>query len=267
MILFDCLDYREYISFKLKAEIKLKKGGSASLARALGVNSSYVSQVIQGHKNLSSEQAYLLSEHFGFDTLECDYFAALTSYSRASNPNYKAHLTTQLMEMRRFARMREGLSTEDQPLDLPSQGIFYSSWWYAAIHLLTGIKEFKTSQNISRHLGISVADTEKVLDFLVTRGLCKFTGSTYSVGLRSTHLHKDSPFRPRHHLNWRMKSIEHMPKADPQNFFFTAPMRIDEKTFSKIKIALETFCESQKEKVDLADDELVACLNIDLFKV
>jgi hypothetical protein len=91
-------------------------------------------------------------------------------------------------------------------------------------------------------------------------------GERFKIGPRRTHLDRNSPLRSRHHMNWRMKAMEKMSKNADEEFFFSAPMRIDQVTYEKISELLQSLVKDVNNKIDEAQDEQVACLNIDWFK-
>lgn len=251
---------------KLESLPSRGRGEQAKIAEALGVNTSFLSQVLKGTKNLSQEQAYLLAQYFKLDDLETRYFYEMVNLSRAGKPSYRKFIQTELAKMANEARQKAGLPSPDQPLDEPNQAIFYSSWQYSAIQLLTGIESLQTNELIARRLKLDEKTTQQILDFLTLCGLCNRDGERYRIGARRTHLPDHSPLRSRHHMNWRLKAIDHFPKAIPGDLFFTAPMRVDQPTLEKVEILLKNMVKEVNGLIDQASDETVACLNIDWFK-
>jgi hypothetical protein len=115
-------------------------------------------------------------------------------------------------------------------------------------------------------LPIDEAESKKMLDFLVNCGLCTRDGNFVKIGRRRTHLQDQSTLRVRHHTNWHLKAIDQMSKRSDDDLFFTAPMRIDEHTFLKIKAELKELIVTINKEVDRAGDTTLVCFNIDWFK-
>lgn len=266
MKVFDFEDYRKFIEAYLKSLPLEGRGELTKIAKHLEVNGSFLSQVLGGTKNLSPEQGYLLAEYLKLSPLETQYFYELISLGKTTRPRFQRFLKSRLFEIKKVAREKAGLPPLDQPLDEASQAIFYSSWQYTAIQLMTGIKDSQTVKTISQRLKVDEKVVKQILEFLTEAGLCTTDGERFQVGTRRTHLEHSSPLRPRHHQNWRLKGIEYMPKNEEGNLFFTAPMRIDEPTFRKIEKLLKEVIQSTNHSIDQAGDEMVACLNIDFFR-
>jgi uncharacterized protein (TIGR02147 family) len=264
--IFNFQDYRKFIAVVLEGLPGKGRGEQAKIAQALGVNTSFLSQVLKGTKNFSQEQAFLLGQYFGFNELETRYLEEMVNLSRAGKSAYRKSIEARLEKMGIEAKRKEGIPSLDQPLDEPNQAIFYSSWQYSAIQLLTGIERLQTPDAIAQRLKIDQKSTQQILDFLTLCGLCTNESGRYQVGTRRTHLTDHSPLRSRHHMNWRLKAIDHFPISNPGDLFFTGPMRVDAPTLEKIEKLLRELLKEVNGLIDQASDETVACLNIDWFK-
>lgn len=70
MEIFDFTDYKKFIVSLLKLGPKKGRGSLKKMAEHLQVNSVVMSQIFKGDRNLNLEQAWELSEYFGFSELE-----------------------------------------------------------------------------------------------------------------------------------------------------------------------------------------------------
>jgi uncharacterized protein (TIGR02147 family) len=154
MRVFEFAHYIEFIKAKLGSTPNHGKGELAKIARHVGVNASFISQVLSGSKNLSAEQAFHIADFFGLDELEKKYFIELTNLSRTTNVKFKKFIREQLQTLREAALLTDGIATDDQPMDERSQAIFYSSWAYSAVQLLVGVDGFQTPRTVAQRLGI-----------------------------------------------------------------------------------------------------------------
>ena len=98
-------------------------------------------------------------------------------------------------------------------------------------------------------------------------GLCIEEQGIYRLGDSHIHVSNESHFVVKHHLNFRIKSMQKMDTRDGNELFFTAPMSISKADFKIIREKLNLIV---KEIVEVAKDsksDQVTCLNIDFFKV
>jgi hypothetical protein len=100
---------------------------------------------------------------------------------------------------------------------------------------------------------------------MLESGLVVLEKSRYKMGISRTFLENHSPHLPKHHMNWRAKSIQKSDHVSEEELMFTFPHSISKKDFQEVR---EILLEALKKislivKESPADD--VACLNIDLF--
>ena len=186
MKIFQFSDYRHFIRFRIN-ELELNgRGELATLATVTGVKRPYLSQVLSGTKNLSHEQAFSISQHFKLDPLEIRFFYLLIDLSRAQSPEFKKSIAAEMEQIKKAASIKLGEPSEEQPLDEQNQVIFYSSWSYSAVQLLTGLPGGMTPEQITKRLFLDLNSVKAILAFLVSNGLCTSNGIKYFSGKRST---------------------------------------------------------------------------------
>lgn len=132
---------------------------------------------------------------------------------------------------------------------------------------MTDIEGFKTPQSISERLNIPVDEVVKVLNFLVSHGLCLKKDHLYQMKVQSTHLESDSPWIYSRQLQWRVKSQQSMLFKEKNNLFYTGPMVL---SLKDVEVIREKLVKTVKSCTEIARDsksEDLFCLNIDWFKV
>lgn len=144
---------------------------------------------------------------------------------------------------------------------------FYSQWYYSAIRLMTAVPGYQTPEEISKYLDLPISQINRVLQFLVTYGLCLQENGFYHIGPNSTHVHVDDPLVTRHHINWRLRSIERFNFLTPSEFCLTLPNAISDKYIKMIRKELLEVTTKITSLVDESPAENLTCLNIDFFKV
>ena len=262
--LFQLTDYRDYVKSWTEAR---GRGEYGKIARHLGVHTTLVSQVFNGRKTLTEEQASKLCVYMSLSDLETDYFLKLVQIERAGTDQlqavYRRHLD-QIKDEANKIKSRVPTSTKMTEQD---RALFYSSWQYSLVRLMTSIPKFQSKEKIAFALGLSVSRVQEILDFLVSRSLCKEERGRYIRTTENTHVDANSPLAIRHHQNWRNKVIVLQEMMTQEDLCFTAPISIANKDKSKVrKILLDTISEISKI-VEPSTSEEVIYLGIDWIKI
>ena len=154
-------------------------------------------------------------------------------------------------------------------MDDAAQAVFYSSWFYSGMRILTWIEDFHSEGAIAERLSLSSAQAREALQYLVRYGLCVEKNGRYFIGPQKTHLGGDSPLAVRHHSNWRLKAIENMRAKDieKEELFYTGPMSLSLADMASVRKELVDVVSRAIKIVGPSKSEEIACLNIDWFKV
>lgn len=267
MEIFDFTDYKKFITSLLKEGPKKGRGGLKKMAEHLQVNSVVMSQVFNGDRNLNLEQAWELSEFFGFSDLEKKYFLLMVELARAGSHKLQVFFKAQLNEIKTQSQEIKSRVKVDRVLDENSKATFYSNWFYTGISLLTAIEGFRNTETLANHLKLPRATVKKVIDFLVENGINIAEGNEIKPGPRVTHLEANSPLVGRHHTNWRLKGFEYLSNVRSDDLFYTGPMVLSEDLYKEIRKNLVTLIEKNLKTIEGCPDEVLCCLNIDWFKI
>ena len=199
--------YKNYLVDTLAARSRDVPAQRSKLARAMGCQTAYISQVLSGKAHLSLEQGEKANGYLGHSSNEGMYFLTLILFERAGTATLKKIFQTQLealaeqqLHLGKRLKYKKSLSAQDQYT-------YYQSWEYAAIHVLVSIPQLCTKAAISDFLKVPASRVGEILEFLTRTGLVVEDGGCYSVGVRSVHIGSDSPNVSRHHLNWRLKAM------------------------------------------------------------
>lgn len=264
--LFAFDDYKAAFDARLKAMPKAGHGQLRKIAEHLRVNSVVMSQVFRGDKHLTPEQAVDVAGYFGWSELESEYFLLLVQRERAGTQALKRTLGRRVAELRaRSTQLKERLP-QDKALSEEAKVVFYSSWRYSAVRLLSSIEELQTIDAIAQRLEVPLATAARMVEFLVEHGLCERDGVRVRMGPQRTHLGADSPFVVRHHANWRVKALAKLDSASETDLFFTGPMTLSHQAAAA---AREALVQAIRRTTDLATEsnaDRTACLCIDWFE-
>jgi uncharacterized protein (TIGR02147 family) len=264
--IFEFAEYRPFIRAWLEDAKALKTSNLTRLAEVAQVHPTFLSHVLGGTKELSLEQAALISEHLGLTKLEQEYFFATIHLDRAGNSKLKRYWEEKKKEIESEKNRLSQRFEKHSELSNEQRAIFYSSWIYAAVWSSTAIEHGQTLNQISERFRLTRTKTEEILSFLAQTGLCRESAGLFCIGDTHIHIPNESPLVVKHHTNWRMKSIQKMDTRDNVELFFTSPMSISKKDFELIR---EKLTAAIKDIVDVAKDspaEEIVCLNIDFFR-
>ncbi len=262
-------EFSSYKSFILHWVDQGGRGAYKKIADAIGIHTSSLSQMIHGNKNLNSDHIIKLGEMMNLSPLEKDYLIALLMVDKAGNPNSKAYWERKVAETKeRSQNISERVSPHTKLSD-EQKAIFYSSWLYAAVHMMVSMENVNNASSISEKLKISPERTHLILEFLLNCGLIVLEEGVYSIGKTSTYLPHTSPLVSRHHQNWRVKALEHIESVNPvDELFYTCPMALSFEDAKKVReLAIKLSENAYNLVVSSPQSEVMYCLNLDLFKL
>jgi uncharacterized protein (TIGR02147 family) len=266
--IFEFNDYKQFIQGKVQAGSK-SRGQYQRMAKAAKMQPPNLSQVFNSEKHLTLEQGEDIAGYLGLTESEIEYFLLLILYARAGTPNLK----------KRMKRKLEGARSENQKLvnRLPSEGgmsaaeksIFYSNWYYSAIHILTFLPECRTSDAIAQRLRLPRALVQEVVQFLLSMGLLVQDKSGWlKPGTQHTHLEAASPLVARHHGNWRVKAMEWHPQLDDSNeLSYSAQVTLSREDASRVRALCVRLAEDVRGVVSPSPSEVAYCINLDWLAI
>ena len=263
--LFATLDFRSYL--RTVAEVR-GRGEFRRIADALKMHTTLVSQILNGKKCFTEEQASNLCVYLSLNPLETDYFLKLVQIERAGNESLKKTFQRHLQQIMAQAKETKSRVPESQDLTEQDRAIYYSSWQYSLVRLLTSIDGLQTFEKISDYLRLPASRVREILDFLVSRNLCKEgKKGKYERTGKNTHVEARSPLAIRHHQNWRSKSHEFQERMTDADLAFTAPISVSSADRQRIRsLLLDTISQIAKI-VETSPAEEVVYLGIDWLKI
>ena len=262
---FDFDSYRSFITRRLEQFPNSGYGQMSRLCRHIGVHSSLLSQILKGHKTLTTDQAAQIADFFGMSALETDYFLLLVQYERSGNSASRKVFLRQLERVKDQARDLSRRLRIEASLTEEQRSVFYSEWAYSAIRQATAIAGLNSVNTIASFLGLPRPKVRTILDFLVNAGLCKKSKDQYKIGPASTHLESSSPWIRVHHSNWRQQALQSLDTARPSDLHYTSPLTLSAKDAELLREKLVEFINELNLIVDASPSEKIYCLNLDWF--
>ncbi len=263
---FEFLDYRLFLKGWVKEKSVTQRGQWSRMAKAIGVTSTMISQVMRGDRNLSLELANDLCDYIGFAEDEARHFLLLVDFARAGSTRLKTRLRNQVIESQSRAQTLTKRLKVDEAMTDAAKATFYSDWIYSAVRNASALEEKQTAESLALRFGISRSTMSEIVNFLVETGLCQSQSGIVSVGPQKTHVAASSPFVLSHHRNWRLKAVDSMRARNESDLFYTGPMSLSRELAQEVRRRIPTFLDELYKDLGPSKSEVVRCLNIDWFE-
>lgn len=274
--LSEYLDYKEYIQARIKALPKQGRGEFRRLAQALGVHTTLISQIFNGPRDLTLEQAQEVCEYFVLSEREARIFLLLVDYARAGTVKLKAHFKREISRLQLEAQDLQKRLTQDKTLTPEEQARFYSRWTYSGIRLFSSVLTKQQARDpvraISEALELHPSHVAQVLEYLVDRGLIKKPDGRagFELGAQRIHVASDTPWVMQHHRNWRALTLARAEKSNAvpaDDLLFTSPLTIAEADRPKVRKLILGLIDDVAQVVKGSDADSLSVLNIDWLKI
>ena len=266
-MLFEYRDYKAYILDRIADAPNLGRGLRRKLALAIGCQVAYVSHVLAGNRDFSLEQAEAISRFFDLREDETEYFLNLLEFNRAGTQNLKNLFERRLNKLQQNhneIKNRVGIQVE---ISTEDQAFYYSSWHFQAIRMIITIPQFRTSQSISKKLGISQDRVNEVLSFLLNRGLIKDQGNYYVTTDSTIHLGSDSPLISKLHTNWRIHTLKSLDRIKADDFHYSACVTLSEQDYQKVREILMKSLVKTHEVIKPSEEERLCVMALDFYEI
>lgn len=258
-------DYKAYLNAAFAKATT--RGRRTELAKFLGCKPAFISQVLNAWTHLSVEQAYKVSLFLELDPEETSFFLLLVQHDRAGSAELRQYLRKLILGRRRArSQVGERLSIRRE-LTSEAAATYYSSWHYAAIHVMTSVPKYQKPEAIAARLGLSRGAVIRYLEFLVQAKLVIFEAGRFRIGPSRIHLRPDSVLIGRHHSNWRLQSMLACEKEDAAALHYSLVMTLAKADAERVKeILLEALAASERILIPSAEEE-VYTLCLDFFEL
>lgn len=267
MAVYDFENYKDFVNSELASRPKKGRGEFMKLSKFLRVHTTMITHVFRGDHHLSAEHSLGVAEYLGLNPMETDYFVSLVNFARAGDERTKQFYREKIRELKdKSLALAKRLEFKNK-LDESDQAMFYSTWLFPAVRLMTAIPGCGSSSVIAEKLNVSIQQVNHALEFLLSRNLVEKKEGSYQYRNLSTYVARDSLFAHRHNINWRMKCIERLDQVAKNEMAFTNPIVIAEKDFEKVTELIVQFINEFRKISDPSPSEVLCCLNIDWLKL
>lgn len=265
--LYNQTDYKKFINDWIESLPKQGFGEFRRMANSLGVSTTMVSQVFRGDKHLSLELACELCDYLGLDEDDTEYFLLLVDYARAGSHKLQKRLERQIRNRQEKAKKLENRVKNITELSSEAKAVFYSSWIYSGVRILTDLSDYNDAGAIAERLQIPRSQVQKVLEFLIQNGLVVSEKGSLRPGATRTHVGSSNHLVAKHHQNWRLLAMNKMIHSDEDAFHYTGPMTLSHEVALRVRTQLPEIVEGIVKQVIPSPGETVRCLTIDWFEI
>ncbi len=266
--LFHYKDYKAYLSDKIEEMPNKGRGERSKIAEVLRCHIAYISQVLNGNAQLSIEQADVLNHYLSHTSEEADFFLLLVQAARAGTKSLEDYYKKKIAEIIQKRELLKNRLEYEKELAVTVQPIYYSAWYYSAVHFLCAIPDFQKKEAIAEHLGLSLQLVGKVLEFLLAAGLVVQKGDRFELGTVRIHLGSDSPMISKHHTNWRMQALQSLERAESTDLHYSSVIALEESLVPYVREALvKAIEEVRKVMKPTSKYEALYCYSLDLFEI
>jgi uncharacterized protein (TIGR02147 family) len=268
--IFEYDSYKKYLNEWLDdPSLGGGRGSRTRLSKAIGCQTAYAAQVLKGAAHFSLEQAEAINDFLGHSDEQGNFLLLLIQRERAGSKNLRVRFDRQIKSIRENRLLLMNRLRVSQPLGQKDQVIYYSSWYYAAIHALASIPGFQTPLEISKYLQMDPKKTQEAIEFLVGSGLLAYDPKTQKLGVgrESIHLGVDSPLISKHHINWRLQAIRALERSGPDNLHYSSVISISNEDAQTIREVLVKAIERIKPMVKKSKEEVLKSFSLDFFGI
>ena len=264
--IFEFSDYRAVLSAQISLNASIR-GYQARLAEAAGCKRSFLSQVLHSNVNLTPDHGIGLCDFWKLDEDQTDWFMELLAEARAGTIQMRKLCRRRLDALK---KKRANLTERFKPsrlLSKEAQAEYYSSWYWAAIHIVTCIPTCQTVQQISSRLQLRDGLVHKTLISLEKMGLVIQKGKGWQVAESDLHVPKASKLNIANHVNWRQRAISDIQIGEEDSLHYTAVHALAVKDIPKIRREADICYSGTREIVKPSPEEEIVCLTCDLFRL
>jgi uncharacterized protein (TIGR02147 family) len=225
------INYRSYLrDLLVEKQKKNAKFSLRSFAKLLGIQSSYLSMVLGGKRDLSEEMAHQIADKLSLNTIETKKFVTLLRLEKASSASHKEQVLSELHALAPEAGTTRDLSVDDFRV--------ISEWYHLPLQILAQLEDQAWSEEMAaKALGISSHEVIQALERMTALEMMewspgsrpKMTGGRVSV---------NSPFKNdalrKYHTQMLEKNIEALTEQTPsERFTGSMNLALDEKQLTE----------------------------------
>ena len=263
--IYDFTRYQDYLRLRLATKGE-SRGLRRKLADATGTRPAFISRVLSENVHFALEHAPAINEFLNHTEEEAHFFNLLLLKGRSGNRELEKYFGDQISKiLEKRAVFIERVKAGDA-VSASEQALYYSKWYYLAIHVLVVLPQFRTRETIARRLGLSATTVSKALEDLIRMGLIQAKGTQFQTGRKRIYLAKDSPWISNLHTHFRQRAMSRIADPSPEDLHFSAAMSISREVFEEYRKRLLDLLSEFDARIQDSPEEEMFAVNVDLFR-
>jgi hypothetical protein len=272
MNVFQYDQYRELLREVLLAK-KAQFGRTftfARMAEACRLRHTYLSTVLKGEGDLSSDQVFDAAQFLGLADDEYEYLRLIHEHERSVSKPRRRQLAAAIERAR-----AQGLKTEAyvDASPLPSAATpatleFYLDPNAQFLHMFLTVKRFLDDPDKARRmLGLDLATYAEAMQRCERAGLIRVNGRKVEILKDSVHLPANSPLYPPYRATMRQKAVDFMQtRGADRHYSFSVLYSASDDTRRKIQSRFLEFVDWAQQVTQGTEPTDVYQMNFDLLR-
>ena len=258
--------YRSYLrDILIEKQKKNSQYSLRSLAKALGLQSSFLSMVLTGKRDLSEDKASEISEKLGLTAVESKRFNLLLRLEKSTQANQRKTLLDELKVLDPSYSEHRDLAVE--------QFKVISEWYHLPLQLLVELEGFEWSEEAAaKALGITVHEVRDALERLNALELIEWEVGTKPKKVPGRFIVssslKNEALQKYHRQMLEKTATALVTQAPSERFTGTLNLTFDEKQFTE---ACQVLDEAYEKLASISEkrskSKQIYHANLNLFKL
>lgn len=187
--------------------------------------------------------------------------------ARAGTKELRAHFEEELTSQREeFLNIRERVG-DARTLTEREQSVYYSSWHYLAVHVVSSLKGHNDAKSISASLNIPESIISNILLFLLQTGIVKEVKGSLEPGPTDVHLNRESPLIRQHHTNWRVAAIQSLMNDSKSNIHYSTVSTLSKEDAENLRSEMVALIERYIKVIKPSKEEVMYGFNLDFYNL
>ncbi len=261
-------DYQKFLTDWIHSKPKKGRGIKLSIASYLGITPQQVSKVLNENTHLTLDQSAKLISYLDLSGIEGKYFLGLVELARAGSLELREIVQERLDEYKMQWESPTRTGIEKKTHTLEEMEVYFSSYLYDAIDLITTLEKYQTPGAISQYFNISKKKTLEILSILVKLGALKKEGDKFIPTGELEWLELPKNIAKINTTNWRNRAIASLDYDEEVNNHQTLNFTVNRKAIPKIKKHIfDSMLDMSDKYLKEGNTDMICAICVDLFEI
>jgi len=268
--IFNYTNYQVYLNNWIENMPKKGRGMRRALALHIGIPQGQLTRILSGDFDFTVDQAVKAISFLELSKLEGQFFVGLVELARGGNMETREMKQERLAEIKKQAMSPESIqNAEKYKFSEEDLKIYFESWYYTAIEILTQIPGYQTLDSICEYFKIPKSRALDILNFLVEKGVVRREGKKYirDQQMKFENLEPGSLYLKSRSISWRNRALVSLDDKEVNNLNLTMVFSLAKDDVPRFKEALIDKIKELYNSTEGPKPEEISCICLDFFKV